>query len=115
MRAVETESLPELVKNLAADTATYVRVELLLYRRMALEVLSRSKYAVVLLGAALLLVNAAVVTLFVGFMMQLAAVLGPALSGIVICVAVLIIAAIFGLMAYILLRGAIAQSKEKTR
>jgi fatty acid desaturase len=81
---VEESSIGELFGRLAEDGKAYVRAEANLYRAIALRRVGQARNGAIALVAALLLVNAALIALLVGFALQLGKWIGPALGGLVV-------------------------------
>lgn len=96
-RNVES-SIGELFGRLAEDAKAFARAEVALYRAVAVRRAGLARNGAIALVAALFLVNAALIALLVGFAMQLAEWVGPALGGLIVF---LVVAAIgFGLVRY---------------
>jgi hypothetical protein len=77
-------SIGELFGRLAEDGKAYVRAEANLYRTIAVRRVGQARNGAIALVLALLLVNAALIALLVGFALQLGKWVGPALGGLVI-------------------------------
>jgi hypothetical protein len=91
-------SIGELFGRLAEDARAFARAEAGLYRAIAARRAGLARNGAIAMAAALFLVNAALVALLVGFAMQLAQWVGPALGGVIVF---LVVAAIgFGLVRY---------------
>ena len=93
----EESSLGELFGRLSDDARAYAAAEAKLYQAIARRRLSRARAGAVALVASALLANAALIVLLVGVSLELALHVGPALAG-------LIVAVVFGLLAYLLVR-----------
>jgi hypothetical protein len=91
----ETErSIGELFGRLADDGKAYVRAEVGLYKAIAARRAGQARNGAIALAGALVLANAALIVLLVGLSLELALLVGPALAGIIVAVA-LFIAAFF--------------------
>ncbi|HEY0413211.1 MAG TPA: phage holin family protein [Allosphingosinicella sp.] len=105
-------SIGELFGRLAEDGKGYARAEAGLYRAIAMRRVGLARNGAIALVAALFLVNAALIALLVGFALQLAELVGPALGGLIVFAVV----AIFG---FVLIRygaarlGALAGDPEE--
>ncbi|MEA3033699.1 MAG: hypothetical protein QOH86_1715 [Sphingomonadales bacterium] len=77
-------SIGELFGRLAEDGRNFVEAEIGLYKTVAVRRAGLARNGAIALVAALFLVNAALVALLVGFAMQLAAWVGPALGGLIV-------------------------------
>src|SRR3954454_12994399 len=77
-------SIGELFGRLAEDGRNFIEAEIGLYRKVAVRRAGLARNGAVALVVALFLVNAALVALLVGFAMQLAVWLGPALGGLIV-------------------------------
>ena len=93
--------LPALFRQLIDDARNVVRAETHLVKARAFDLARRSRSAVLLLIIALLAVQGAVVAVMVGLVMQLAPLVGAAWAGVIVMVALLLIA---GLLAWVALR-----------
>ena len=85
----EETSLGELFGRLSDDARAYAAAEAKLYQAIARRRLSRARNGAMALVAAALLGNAALIVLLVGFALQLADLVGPALGGLIVTVLVL--------------------------
>ena len=88
----EESSLGELFGRLSDDARAYAAAEAKLYQAIARRRLSRARNGAIALVAAALLANAALIVLLVGLSLELAALVGPALAGLIVTAAVLVIA-----------------------
>jgi hypothetical protein len=82
-------SLGELFGRLSDDARAYAAAEAKLYQAIARRRLSRARNGAIALVAAALLANAALIVLLVGLAFQLAELVGPALAGLIVTLAVL--------------------------
>ena len=87
----EEPSIGDLFGRLADDGKAYVRAEADLYTAIALHRLGAARNGAIALAAAVLLLNAALITLVMCLALGLAPVLGPALAGLIVFAAVAII------------------------
>ncbi|HEX4738339.1 MAG TPA: phage holin family protein [Allosphingosinicella sp.] len=87
----EEPSIGDLFGRLADDAKTYVRAEADLYKAIALHRVGAARNGAIALVAAVLLLNAALVTLVVSFALGLAPVVGPVLGGLIVFAAVAVI------------------------
>jgi hypothetical protein len=90
-------SLGDLFGRLADDGRAFVRAEADLYKKIALRRADKAKYGLAALVAGVLLIEAALIVLFVGLALALALHVGPVLGG-------LIVAGVAGLGGYLLIR-----------
>lgn len=90
-------SIGELFGRLAEDGKAFAAAEVGLYKAVALRRVGRAKNGAIALVAALFLVNAALIALLVGFAMQLAKWVGPALGGLIVFIVV-------GVIGFVLVR-----------
>jgi hypothetical protein len=90
-------SIGELFGRLTEDGKAYARAEANLYRTIAMRRLGQARNGAIALVAALFLVNAALIALLVGFALQLAKWIGPALGGLAIFL-------IVGVVGFLLVR-----------
>jgi hypothetical protein len=90
-------SIGDLFGRLAEDARAFASAEAGLYKAVALRRVGLAKNGVIALVAALFLVNAALIALLVGFAMQLAKWVGPALGGLIVFV-------VIGLIGFLLVR-----------
>lgn len=88
------EGIGTLFSRLIDEGRELVRAEINLYRQITLNRLLRSRAAVVLAVAAVLLAQGAVTALLIGFVLGLAQWLGPVGSGLVVAAIGLVIAAL---------------------
>lgn len=88
----DSESIGGVFARLADDAGALVRAEVELYRAAALHRLALSRRALICLGAALLLSLASVICLVVMLAIGLATLIGPIAAGVVVALAVLLIA-----------------------
>lgn len=84
-------SIGELFGRLAEDGKAFAAAEVGLYKAIALRRVGLARNGAIALVAALFLVNAALIALLVGFAMQLAKWVGPALGGLIVFVVVAIL------------------------
>lgn len=91
------ESIGDLFGRLVDDGKAYARAEIGLYREIAVHRAGRARTGAILLGAGAALLFAALIALTLGGVLGLAALTGPLLAG-------LIIAAVLGLVGYLLIR-----------
>jgi hypothetical protein len=82
----EESSIGELFGRLAEDGRGFVEAEIGLYKAVAVRRAGLARNGAIALVVALFLVNAALVALLVGFGLQLAAWVGPALGGLIVFV-----------------------------
>ena len=90
-------SIGELFGRAAEEAKTFARSEVALYRAIASYRVSKARNGAIALVAALFLVNAALITLFVMIGMALALYIGPLLAGLAVFVAV-------GILGFFLVR-----------
>ena len=90
-------SIGELFGRLAEDGKAYARAEIGLYRTIAARRVGKARNGAIALVAALFLVNAALIALLVGFALQLAQWIGPALGGLAVFL-------IVGVIGFLLVR-----------
>ena len=90
-------SIGELFGRLAEDGKAYARAEIGLYKAIAARRVGRARNGAIALVAALLLVNAALIALLVGFAMQIGEWIGPALGGLAVFL-------IVGIVGFLLVR-----------
>ncbi|HEX2763663.1 MAG TPA: phage holin family protein [Allosphingosinicella sp.] len=81
-------SIGELFGQLADDARAYAQAEIGLYQAVARRRIGRARNGAIALVVALLLVNAALITLLVSLALELALHTGPALAGIIMTVVV---------------------------
>lgn len=93
--------LPGLIGQLAQDAIALVRAEVELAKSKVADRLRRSRTAIILLVAALVIVQASIVGLVVGLVLALVPLVGAAGAGLVLLVAGLVIA---GLLAWAAMR-----------
>lgn len=107
-------SIGELFGRLAEDGKAYARAEVNLYRAIAARRLGQARNGAIALIAALFLVNAALIALLVGFALQLAKWIGPALGGLVVFL-------VIGIVGFLLVRygagklGALAGDEDERK
>ena len=85
---VGESSIGELFGRATEEAKTFARAEIGLYRAIATYRVSKARNGVIALVAALFLVNAALITLFVMIGMALALLIGPLLAGLAVFAAV---------------------------
>jgi hypothetical protein len=113
-RSSDESTIGELFGRLAEDGKAYARAEVNLYRAIAARRLGQARNGAIALVAALFLVNAALIALLVGFALQLAKWIGPALGGLVVFLAV-------GVVGFLLVRygagklGALAGDEDERK
>ena len=90
-------SIGELFGRLVEHGKAYARAEVNLYRAIAARRLGQARYGAIALVAALFMVNAALIALLVGFALQLAKWIGPALGGLAVFL-------IVGILGFLLVR-----------
>jgi hypothetical protein len=101
--------LPALIGQLFEDALALARAEVRLGKARAYDLLRRSRTALILLIAALLLVQGAVMALMIGLVLALAPLVGPAFAGLILMALALLLAA---LLAWLAVRH-IATPQEK--
>ncbi|HEY1604413.1 MAG TPA: phage holin family protein [Allosphingosinicella sp.] len=84
----EEPSIGDLFGRLADDAKAYVRAEADLCKAIALHRLGAARNGAIALVAAILLLNAALVTLVVCFALVLAPAVGPILAGLIVFAAI---------------------------
>ena len=84
-------SIGELFGRVADDAKTFARAEIGLYKTIAAVRVSKARNGAIALVAALFLVNAALITLFVCIALALALHIGPLLAGLAVFLAVAIL------------------------
>lgn len=85
-------SIGELFGRLGDDARAYARAEAGLFQALARRRIARARSGAVALVAAVLLANAALIVLLVSLALELALHIGPALGGLAVAVAALIVA-----------------------
>ncbi|HEX8262008.1 MAG TPA: phage holin family protein [Allosphingosinicella sp.] len=85
----EESSLGELFGRLSEDARAYASAEAKLYQAIARRRIGRARNGAIALVAAALLANAALLVLLIGLSLELARLVGPALAGLIVTVAVL--------------------------
>lgn len=98
----EDRAIKDLFHQLVNDGRDYVGAEVALYKEVALYRIGKARTGLVALASGILIGLAAVVALIVGLVMGLAVLIGPVLAG-------LVVAAIAGLAAYLLVRFGVAR------
>ena len=93
----EDASIGELFGRLADDGRAYLRAEADVYKAIAARRLGKARNGAIALAAALFLLNAALIVLLVGFALELALLIGPALAGLAVFV-------LTGAIAFLLVR-----------
>ncbi|MDB5685251.1 MAG: hypothetical protein JWM38_2586 [Sphingomonas bacterium] len=109
----EPETLGALFARLIDDGANLFRAELNLYRQGALRRAARAKTPVIMVVAAVLLVQSSVTTMLVGLALGLARWLGPVGGGLAAALVGLIAAAILLKMAMARFKDALSEANEK--
>lgn len=97
LQGVTTMALPDLFRRLVDDGRNVAKAELRLVKARAQDLVRRSRSAIVLLVIALLAIQGAVVALVVGLVLEMLPLVGPALAGLIVMVALLVVA---GLLAW---------------
>ncbi|WP_165356603.1 phage holin family protein [Sphingosinicella sp. BN140058] len=99
VRAGDTNesSIGELFGRVAEDAKSYARAEIAVYRSIAAHRAGKARNGAIALVAALFLLNAALIALFVAIMLALALHIGPLLAGIALFVVV-------GIIGFLLVR-----------
>lgn len=100
METQEDKSIGDLFHELIGNGKSFIRTEINLYKQIALYRVSKAKYGIAALVAALLLANAALIAALVGVVIGLAKFVGPIGAG-------LIVLAVAGLIGYLLMRYAL--------
>jgi hypothetical protein len=90
-------SIGELFGRVATEAKTFASAEIGLYKAIATHRVSKARNGAIALVAALFIVNAALITLFVCIALALALHIGPLLAGLAVFVAV-------GILAFFLVR-----------
>lgn len=90
-------SIGDLFGRVASEAKTFASAEIGLYRAIAAYRVSKARNGAIALVAALFIVNAALITLFVCIALALALHIGPLLAGIAVFLAV-------GILAFFLVR-----------
>ena len=90
-------SIGDLFGRVAEDAKAYARAEIGLYRTIAAHRIAKARNGAIALVAAIFLLNAALIALFVAIVMALAVLIGPLLSGLAVFLAV-------GIIAFVLVR-----------
>lgn len=85
-------SIGELFGQLSDDAKSYAAAEAKLYQAIARRRIGRARNGAIALVVAVLLANATLSVLLIGFALQLAEYVGPALGGLIVTVVVLGIA-----------------------
>jgi Na+/H+ antiporter NhaA len=111
----EQESIGGLFARLADDAGTLVRAEVELYRATALHRLALSRPAIILLVAAVLLAQAAVVCLLVMLAIGLSRWIGPVGSGIAVTLVALVLAALLARFGLHRLSQVAGEAPEESR
>jgi len=104
--------LPALLRQLIDDARNVARAETRLFKARVFDFVRRSRSAIILLLAALLAVQGAVVALMVGLVLQLAPIVGAAFAGAIVMVAVLLVAGLLAWTAVRLFSGSAAKTAE---
>lgn len=108
----DEDSIGGVFARLADDAGGLVRAEVELYRAAALHRLALSRKALIFLGAAILLSLAAVICLVVMLAIGLSVWIGPVGAGVVVALAVLLIAFLLARYGGNLLAEATAEAKK---
>jgi len=95
-------SIGELFGRVTEDARAFARAEIALYRTIATHRVSKARNGAIALVAALFLVNAALITLFVCIALALALHIGPLLAGLAVFVVV-------GIVGFVLVRYGIGK------
>ena len=111
-RGGPTLGLPALLRQLINDARNVARAETRLLKARVFDFIRRSRSAIILLLAALLAVQGAVVALMVGLVLQLAPLVGAAWAGVIVMGAILLIAGLLAWSAIRLLTGSAAKTAE---
>lgn len=77
-------SVAEMLSDLVHEGRGLARAEVNLYKQIALYRASKAKYGIAALGAALFILNAGLVAMFVALVLGLAPIIGPVAGGIVV-------------------------------
>ena len=93
--------LPSLIARLWEDALGLARAEIQLLKSRAVDKLRRSRTAIILLAAALVLAFAGIIGLVVGLVLALVPLVGAVLAGVIVLAACLAIA---GLLAWLAIR-----------
>jgi hypothetical protein len=88
----QERSIGELFGLLSDDARSYAAAEAKLYQAIARRRIGRARNGAIALVVAVLLANATLSVLLIGFALELALHVGPALGGLIVTVAVLVIA-----------------------
>ena len=97
MGDMSESSVGELFGRVAEDARTFAKAEIGLYRAIAAHRAAKARNGAIALVAALFIVNAALITLFVCIALALALLIGPLLAGLAVFLAV-------GVLAFFLVR-----------
>lgn len=108
-----SESIGELLGRLVDDARESTRAEVALYRAQILNWVAQARVVALLAVTALMLVNAAIIALFVGLLLILQHQLGPIWATVIVTVATLALAGLFGWLAVRRVRRLIAQRMPK--
>ena len=87
--AKQERSIGELFGQLSDDARGYAAAEAKLYQAIARRRVGRARNGAIALVVAALLANAALSVLLIGFLLELARHVGPALAGLIVTLAVL--------------------------
>jgi uncharacterized protein (DUF697 family) len=88
----QERSIGELFGILSDDARSYAAAEAKLYQAIARRRVGRARNGAIALVVAALLANATLSVLLIGFLLELAPLVGPALGGLIVTVVVLAIA-----------------------
>jgi hypothetical protein len=91
--------LPALIGQLFEDALSLAKAEVRLAKARVYDLLRRSRTALILLVAALLLVQGSMVALMLGLVLTLAPLVGPAFAGLILLAAGLVLAGLLGWLA----------------
>jgi hypothetical protein len=93
------QGLPALIGQLFEDALSLAKAEVRLAKARVYDLLRRSRTALVLLMAAFLIVQGAVVALMLALVLTLAPLVGPAFAGLILLAAGLVLAGLLGWLA----------------
>lgn len=99
-RDAEDDGIGALAARAIADGRAYAEAEIAYWRALALDRLGDAKLAAIFGFSALLLVQAAAIGLIVGLLLVLTPLVGPGLATLIVVLAGLGAAAVFGWAAY---------------
>jgi hypothetical protein len=92
-------SIGSLVATLAEDGRAYALAEVATYRAKAMAWLGEAKFVAIFGFSALLLVNGAIIALFVGLLLTLVPRVGPGWATVIVVGGTLVLAGLFGWLA----------------